>query len=77
MKLADRETMIGWEQLNVQERMNKELQDARQELKRGLVELRKRQQRDWPLERAIRAALENVGNGEAVLRALDALRGKW
>ncbi len=47
--------MIGWQQLNVQERMNKELQDARQELERGLVELRKRQQRDWPLERAIRA----------------------
>ncbi len=45
----------------------------RQELERGLAELRKRQPRDWPLERVIRAALENLGNREAVMRALDLL----
>ncbi len=65
--------MTGWEQLNARGRLNYELQGARQELERGLAELRQRQPRDWPLERTIRAALENLGNREAVLRALDLL----
>ena len=46
----------------------------RQELERGLAELRKRKPRDWPLERTIRAALENLGNREVVMRALEALK---
>ncbi len=69
--------MTGWEQLNAQGRLNYGLQDARQELECGLTELRQRNPRDWPLERTIRAALENLGNREAVMRALDALKGKW
>ena len=51
--------------------MNEELQRVRAELERGLVELRKKQPRDWPLERTIRAALENLSNREVVQRALD------
>ncbi len=35
----------------------------------GLAEPRKRKPRDWPLERTIRAALENLGNREVVMRA--------
>ncbi len=69
--------MTGWEQLNAHGRLNYGLQDARQELERGLTELRERQPRDWPLERTIRAALENPGNREVVMRALDGLKGKW
>jgi hypothetical protein len=49
------------------------IENARAELEGGLAELRKWKPRDWPLERAIRAALENLGNREVVQRALDAL----
>ncbi len=57
--------------------MNEEIQRVRAELEDGLAELRTKRPRNWPLERTIRAALENLGNHEAVLRALDALKGKW
>ena len=68
-----------WEQLNAQERNDEPAswRHWREELEHGLAELRKRQPRDWPLERTIRAALENLGNREVVMRALDALKGKW
>ncbi len=68
-----------WEQINAQERNGERasLRHWREELEHGLAELRKRQPRDWPLERTIRAALENLGNREVVMRALDALKGKW
>ncbi len=57
--------------------MNEELQRVRAELEHGLAELRTKQPRNGPLERTIRAALENLGNHEALFRALDALKGKW
>jgi hypothetical protein len=67
-----------WDQINARERNDERasLRHWREELEQGLAELRKRQLRDWPLERAISAALENLGNREAVMRALDALKGK-
>ncbi len=64
-----------WEQINAQERNDERasLRHQREELEHGLAELRKRQPRDWPLERAVRAALENMGNREVVMRTLDLL----
>ncbi len=48
----------------------------RQELEHRLAELRKRNPRNWALERMIHAALESIANRAVVWRALEALRGE-